>query len=78
MLLSRAGARGRHATVRNMDQAEKLPDEREVVVMAKDKDKDIKKKERKGIKGKKEKSQTDASCCYVMDPCGCYVNPCCC
>ena len=51
-----------------------LAEEREVVFMAKDKD--IKKKGKKGMKGEKERSGTNASCCYVTDPCGCYVDPC--
>ena len=43
--------------------------------MAKDKDiKDIKKKKKGALKG--EKAETNASCCYVVDPCGCYVDPC--
>ncbi len=37
------------------------------------KEKEIKKKERKEIQGKS--SETDARCCYVVDPCGCYVDP---
>ena len=47
------------------------------------KDKDLKKKEKKEIREKK--SEANASCCYVadsygcyVDPCGCYVDPCCC
>jgi hypothetical protein len=40
------------------------------------KDKDIKKKGKRGMKGKSEKSETNASCYYVMDTCGCYVDPC--
>jgi hypothetical protein len=49
-----------------------MPEEREVVLMAKDKD--IKKKEKK--EHREKKSMTDARCCYVADPCGCYVDPC--
>ena len=48
------------------------------------KDKEIRKKGKKQIKG--EKSEADARCCYdvvdscgcYVDPCGCYVDPCCC
>jgi hypothetical protein len=47
------------------------------------KDKDIKKKEKKEIREKK--TETNAGCFYVADPCGCYVDtfgcyvdPCCC
>jgi len=40
------------------------------------KDKAIKKKGNRGMKGEKEEPQTDASYCYVMDSCGCYVDPC--
>lgn len=36
-------------------------------------------------KSSEEKSVSDLCCCYVVDPCGCYVNacgcyvnPCCC
>ena len=39
----------------------------------------------KKVKSSEEKSVSDSSCCYVLDPCGCYVNacgcyinPCCC
>ncbi len=39
-------------------------------------DKDIKKEEKK--ESEVEKSNSDLRCCYVVDPCGCYVNPCCC
>lgn len=38
------------------------------------KDKEIKKKGKTGNKG--DKSETNASCLYVMDPCGCYIDPC--
>jgi hypothetical protein len=51
-----------------------LPEQREVIFMAKDKD--IKKKAKRGIKGAGEKPEINASCCYVMDLCGCYVDPC--
>ncbi|MEW6673135.1 MAG: hypothetical protein AB1427_15630 [Thermodesulfobacteriota bacterium] len=37
-------------------------------------DKDIKKDDRN--EGKEENSETDLHCCYVADPCGCYVDPC--
>jgi hypothetical protein len=40
------------------------------------KDKAIKKKGNREMKGEKERPETNASCCYVMDPCGCYVDPC--
>jgi len=36
------------------------------------KDKEIKKKAKREIKEKK--SDSDARCCYVVDPCGCYVD----
>lgn len=39
-------------------------------------DKDIKKDETK--ESKPDTIDTDRRCCYVVDPCGCYVNPCCC
>lgn len=36
----------------------------------------------KDIKEHKEEESTeerrDRSCCYMVDPCGCYVDPCCC
>jgi len=48
------------------------PEHREVVFMAEDKE--IKKKESEEIRG--ETSDTNARCCYVADPCGCYVDPC--
>jgi hypothetical protein len=56
----------------NGDYAGYLPEEREVVFMARDKE--IKKKGKKEMKG--EKLETNAHCCYVADPCGCYVDPC--
>jgi hypothetical protein len=56
----------------NRDQGTNAPEEREVVLMAKDND--IKEKEKKEIQG--EKSETNTRCCYVADPCGCYVDPC--
>ena len=39
-----------------------------------EKDKDIK-KDRKDESSDKN-AGSDLCCCYVMDPCGCYVNPC--
>ena len=59
---------------RYKNQAKNLREEQEVVFMAKDKA--IEKKGNRGMKGEKEKSETNAGCCYVVDPCGCYVDPC--
>jgi hypothetical protein len=42
--------------------------------MTSDKDKKIDKKK----ESKEEKSDTDFRCCYVVDPCGCYVSQYCC
>jgi hypothetical protein len=36
------------------------------------KGKDIKKKETK--EHREKKSESEARCCYVADPCGCYVD----
>jgi len=30
------------------------------------------------VESEAEKSETDLRCCYIADPCGCYVDPCCC
>ena len=38
------------------------------------KNKDIKKDEKN--KSEAEKSERGLRCCYVADPCGCYVDPC--
>ena len=37
---------------------------------------DKKSKKDKKAGGKKERTDSDLSCCYVIDPCGCYVDPC--
>lgn len=52
-------------------QGADAPEPEEVIFMAKDKD--IKKKGKKEIREKK--TETSAGCCYVADPCGCYVDP---
>jgi hypothetical protein len=57
----------------NGDRETEIPEEWEVIHMAKGKD--IKKKEKREIKAKK--SDTDARYCYMAaDPCGCCVDPC--
>jgi hypothetical protein len=45
-------------------------EEQEVIFMAKDQD--IKKKEKK--EHREKKLESEARCCYVADPCGCYVD----
>jgi hypothetical protein len=47
-----------------------VPEHREVIFMAKDKD--IKKKEKK--EHREKKSESEARYCYMADPCGCYVD----
>jgi hypothetical protein len=56
----------------NGDREAEVPEEREVIIMAKGKD--IKKKDKREIKAKK--SDAEARYCYMADPCGCYVDPC--
>jgi hypothetical protein len=56
----------------NGNAERKVPEGQEVISMAKGKE--IKKKEKREIKAKK--SEGDARCCYVADPCGCYFDPC--
>jgi hypothetical protein len=80
---ARKFSQGKGAWQQEQGQAKNLPEEREVIFMAKGKD--IKKKGKRAMKGKSEKAETNASCCYVVDdPCGCYVDlcgcydPCCC
>jgi len=42
----------------------------------KDKNKEVQKETQKEASG--ESSSNDRSCCYVVDRCGCNVDPCCC
>jgi hypothetical protein len=40
----------------------------------KDKNKEVQKETKKEVSG--DSSSNDRSCCYVVDRCGCYVDPC--
>lgn len=42
--------------------------------MTNESEKDIKKDEAK--ESKDEQTDTGRCCCYIADPCGCYVDPC--
>lgn len=41
-------------------------------------DKEVKDIEEKGNDRRGDARQRERSCCYVVDSCGCYVDPCCC
>lgn len=38
----------------------------------------IKENEAKGASEKSDAQDSDNRCCYAVDACGCYVDPCCC
>lgn len=45
----------------------------------KNKNKDVQEVQKESTKEvSSDSSSNDRSCCYVVDSCGCYVDPCCC